>query len=29
MTRLARFFITTRMDRRPPWIGMLGIFSRR
>ena len=24
MTRLARFFIATRTDRRPPWIGMLG-----
>ncbi len=25
MTRLARFFVTIRLDRRRPWIGELGI----
>ena len=25
MTRLARFFVTMRLDRRRPWIGELGI----
>src|SRR5437879_6461674 len=25
MTRLARFFVTVRLDRRRPWVGELGI----